>query len=129
MNLALDFRNLEIWGTVITFQIPRGSTSAARFEEAVATATAYFEEIDARFSTYRVDSEVSRIRRGELDIKDAAATVKLVWNRCIDLRELTLRAFDPWAVPGGFDPSGYVKGWAARGWRPSSDRILVSPMG
>ncbi len=22
--------------------------------------------------------------------------------------------FDPWAVPGGFDPSGYVKGWAAQ---------------
>ena len=22
-------------------------------------------------------------------------------------------AFDPWAVSGGFDPSGYVKGWAA----------------
>lgn len=22
-------------------------------------------------------------------------------------------AFDPWAVAGGFDPSGYVKGWAA----------------
>jgi thiamine biosynthesis lipoprotein len=29
------------------------------------------------------------------------------------LRQATRGAFDPWAVPGGFDPSGYVKGWAA----------------
>ena len=34
-------------------------------------------------------------------------------NLCAVARELTDGAFDPWAVPGGFDPSGYVKGWAA----------------
>ena len=32
---------------------------------------------------------------------------------CRDLRAVTHGAFDPWAVPGGYDPSGYVKGWAA----------------
>jgi hypothetical protein len=29
-------------------------------------------------------------------------------------RDLSGGWFDPWAVPGGFDPSGYVKGWAAQ---------------
>jgi thiamine biosynthesis lipoprotein len=29
------------------------------------------------------------------------------------VKELTEGAFDPWAVAGGFDPSGLVKGWAA----------------
>jgi thiamine biosynthesis lipoprotein len=33
--------------------------------------------------------------------------------RCAALRTVTGGAFDPWAVPGGFDPSGLVKGWAA----------------
>ena len=31
---------------------------------------------------------------------------------------LPICVFDPWKVPSGFDPSGYVKGWAA-------DRALV----
>lgn len=28
--------------------------------------------------------------------------------------ELTSGWFDPWAMPGGFDPTGLVKGWAAQ---------------
>ena len=34
--------------------------------------------------------------------------------RCAVARDLSGGWFDPWAVPGGFDPSGYVKGWAAQ---------------
>ena len=37
-----------------------------------------------------------------------------VWRGCVKARELTFGAFDPWAVEGGFDPSGFVKGWAAQ---------------
>ena len=33
---------------------------------------------------------------------------------CAAARDLSGGWFDPWAVPGGFDPSGYVKGWAAQ---------------
>ena len=29
-------------------------------------------------------------------------------------RELSGGWFDPWAMPGGVDPTGYVKGWAAQ---------------
>jgi thiamine biosynthesis lipoprotein len=36
-----------------------------------------------------------------------------VANLCAIAKDVTESAFDPWAVPGGFDPSGYVKGWAA----------------
>ena len=114
VSSGFEFRNIEIWGTVISFQIPSGSASIAAFESAVAESQRYFEEIDAHFSTFRNGSEVSQIRRNEIEIKDASPLVKLVWNRCLELRESTLRAFDPWAVPGGFDPSGFVKGWAAQ---------------
>ena len=29
-------------------------------------------------------------------------------------RDLSDGWFDPWAMPGGVDPTGYVKGWAAQ---------------
>jgi thiamine biosynthesis lipoprotein len=36
-----------------------------------------------------------------------------VWDLCAAAKDLSDGAFDPWAVEGGFDPSGLVKGWAA----------------
>jgi thiamine biosynthesis lipoprotein len=41
------------------------------------------------------------------------AEVAEVIGSCAAARDLSGGWFDPWAVPGGFDPSGYVKGWAA----------------
>jgi thiamine biosynthesis lipoprotein len=39
--------------------------------------------------------------------------VQEVWDKCVAARQLTGGAFDPWKIDGGFDPSGFVKGWAA----------------
>ena len=105
-------RNIEIWGTVISIQTP--ASHSQLFNQACDAAEIYFIDIDKKFSTFKSDSEVSRIRRGELRIEDASPEMKLVWNKCLELRDLTQRAFDPWAVEGGFDPSGFVKGWAAQ---------------
>ena len=108
------FRNIEIWGTVISIQIPEGADSRGAFSDACENATSFYKEIDQTFSPFKTESEVSRLRSGQLAIADASPEVKLVWNKCLELRYLTQRAFDPWAVPGGFDPSGFVKGWAAQ---------------
>jgi FAD:protein FMN transferase len=70
----------------------------------------WFRHVDATFSTYRHDSEVSRLRRGELSVEDASDEVQHVFGRCDELREETSGFFDIDAVDG--DPSGYVKGWA-----------------
>ena len=113
MKWDLEYRNIEVWGTVISIIVPRSELHGKNLDAACDNAKRYYEEIDARFSTYKEGSEITRLRSGLLDIKDASPEVKLVWNRSLELRELTQRAFDPWAVPGGFDPSGYVKGWAA----------------
>ena len=112
MTSPFIFKNQEIWGTVVSFQVPRELTEISNFELATESAITYFQEIDRLFSTYRTDSQVSKLREGTLTISQADSLVKIVWNKCLGLRELTMRAFDPWAVPGGFDPSGYVKGWA-----------------
>ena len=114
MVWSFEYRNIEIWGTVIILQMPKGAAAASDFTRACDNAERYFDEIDQLFSTYRDGSEVSRLRRGEIDINECSDPVRFVWNSCLQLRELTKRAFDPWAVPGGFDPSGYVKGWAAQ---------------
>ena len=70
-------------------------------------------EADARFSTYKADSEISRIRRGELSVEDAHPDVREVLARCEELLVITDGYFDAWHVSDdGVDPSGLVKGWA-----------------
>lgn len=70
----------------------------------------WFRHVDETFSTYKDESEVSRIRRGELAVEDASDEVRGVYERCSELREETSGFFDIDAVDG--DPSGYVKGWS-----------------
>jgi FAD:protein FMN transferase len=68
--------------------------------------------VDATFSTFKEDSEISRINRGELRREDAHSDVCEVLERCDRLREETNGYFDMRAPDGRIDPSGLVKGWA-----------------
>ena len=73
----------------------------------------WFRAVDARFSTYKEESEVSRINRGELSVADAHPDVREVLARCEELREETGGFFDARpAADGVLDPSGLVKGWS-----------------
>jgi thiamine biosynthesis lipoprotein len=68
---------------------------------------------DAIFSTYKEDSEVSRLNRGELALGDAHPDVREVLDRCEALRLETDGYFDVRAASAdAIDPSGLVKGWA-----------------
>ena len=72
-----------------------------------------FRAVDARFSTYRDDSEIMRINRGELALADAHADVREIAGRCEELRAETRGYFDMRATADGtIDPSGLVKGWS-----------------
>jgi FAD:protein FMN transferase len=81
-----------------------------------AAAAAVFEwlrEVDARFSTYRADSEISRLNCGELALEGAHRDVRDVLARCEELRVGTRGRFDMrYAGGDAVDPSGLVKGWA-----------------
>jgi thiamine biosynthesis lipoprotein len=79
-------------------------------ERALDDAFSWFRWVDAVFSTYKDDSEISRIGRDELAADDAAPEVRFVLARCEELRAETGGYFDMRAC--GFDPSGLVKGWA-----------------
>jgi thiamine biosynthesis lipoprotein len=67
---------------------------------------------DAIFSTYKEDSEISRVNRGELAVAAAHPDVREVLDRCDALRFETNGYFDMRAAGGAIDPSGLVKGWA-----------------
>lgn len=76
-----------------------------------ARVFAWLRWVDATFSTYRPDSEICRLDRGEL--ADAHPLVREVLARCEELRVETGGLFDAHAG-GRLDPSGYVKGWAVQ---------------
>jgi len=69
--------------------------------------------VDATFSTFRADSEISRLKRGLLALDDAHEHVRDVLARCEELRLETVGFFDVRAArPDAIDPSGLVKGWS-----------------
>jgi len=106
-------RLVQTWGTVIVIDATSLGLGEGALTKAIDEVEEFFFQVDRDFSTYRENSQVSRIRRGELKIEDASEYVQQVWALCEFSRELTLGAFDPWKAEGGFDPSGLVKGWAA----------------
>jgi len=85
-----------------------------RVDDAVARAQADLRWVDDVFSTWKPESPVSRLRRGEIRVEDAPPEVAEVLELCRRAREASDGWFDPWAMPGGVDPTGLVKGWAAQ---------------
>jgi thiamine biosynthesis lipoprotein len=80
-------------------------------DDAIDDAMRWLVRVDELFSTYKDDSEINRIERGELSVGDADALVREVLARCAELRTKTNGYFDANAR-GPLDPSGLVKGWA-----------------
>jgi len=103
----------QIMGTAISLDLRDRAVSPA----AVDAMFDHLSDVDARFSTYREDSEISRLGRGEMSLDSCSPDVREVLERCEALRELSRGYFDIRAhrSDGGLDPSGFVKGWAAEG--------------
>jgi thiamine biosynthesis lipoprotein len=82
-------------------------------EGAIERMFDWLRHVDATFSTYKDDSEVSRLNRSELALADTCADVRKVLGRCEELRAETNGFFDVRAAsPDAIDPSGLVKGWS-----------------
>ncbi|MHB1432880.1 MAG: FAD:protein FMN transferase [Streptosporangiaceae bacterium] len=102
-------------GTVVTIDVyTADGVPGADLDARLAAAVARLHEADAVFSTWDPASPVSRLRRGEIDLGACPPEVAQVLEICAAARERTDGWFDPWAMPGGVDPTGYVKGWAAQ---------------
>jgi thiamine biosynthesis lipoprotein len=101
----------HVMGTTFVFDIRDGADRGG-----VAAAVTWLQHVDATFSTYRVDSPISRLGRGEISLDDVSEEVRSVLLLCEQLRRETNGAFDALAVPApngtNLDPSGVVKGWS-----------------
>ena len=111
---ALHHR-VGVMGTIITIDVYTADGSSGRDITAGLTAARdILQQADAVFSTWKPGSAVSRLRRGEITLAQAPPDVSEVARACAVARELSGGWFDPWAMPGGLDPTGLVKGWAAQ---------------
>jgi FAD:protein FMN transferase len=106
------YRVEQVMGTTISLHIA-DLLPPQRLAELGDDVFAFMHEVDARFSTYLAESEVSRIGRGLLDPADATPMLRHVLDLCAELWQATDGFFDAHAT-GQFDPSGYVKGWAVQ---------------
>lgn len=104
---------IPVWGTVLYIEASSTTVDRAAIDAAVEEVKSFVHEVDNAFSTYKEGSFISRLRRREIEIEQCPRDVQDVWDACQNAKYLSGGAFDPWAVSGGFDPSGYVKGWAA----------------
>jgi FAD:protein FMN transferase len=104
------WRTESVMGTVFRIDVRDEIDPAA-----VASAFELLHDLDATFSTYREDSEIRQLDRGEVALDECSPDVRFVLDRCEDLRRETDGAFDA-GIAGRdarLDPSGFVKGWAA----------------
>ena len=102
-----------VMGTVVSFVVHPGGLSDAAVHSALAQACRTLHEADGTFSTWKPQSPISRLRRGEATVEELPAEVATVLGLCERAKAASKGWFDPWAMPGGVDPTGLVKGWAA----------------
>ena len=94
-------------GTVFSIDI----RDPGPWAEAIAAVTAWLHRVDAVFSTYRADSDISRLQRQEMTIQDADPLVPEVLDLCQRMAAETDGFFSAY-WDGQLDPTGLVKGWA-----------------
>ncbi|MFF4789820.1 FAD:protein FMN transferase [Streptomyces sp. NPDC001276] len=97
-------------GTVFSFDVRGGRSDA--LAAALGEAIAGLHRVDELFSTYRDDSQLSRLARGELTVAECAPEVAEV----LELGAEAERVSEGWfslRYQGSLDPTGIVKGWAA----------------
>ena len=96
-----------LMGMPITVEVVDASVTEADIEQVFA----YFRAVDETFSTYKEQSEISRINRGELGEEAYSDEMKTVLALSEQTRRETRGYFDI-RHHGLLDPSGIVKGWA-----------------
>jgi thiamine biosynthesis lipoprotein len=105
----------EVMGTVVTFDVfDDAGVAPAVVRAHLEEAQDVLRRADRVFSTWRETSPISRLRRGELTLQEMPAEVIDVLASCMVARNASAGWFDPWSMPGGVDPTGYVKGWATQ---------------
>ena len=96
----------HLMGTTFSFVV-RGAVEPATLDDVVG----WLRQVDAVFSPFRSDSQISLIDAGELPLEHADESVRLVLRKMAMMSELTAGYFSARPL-GRLDPCGFVKGWA-----------------
>lgn len=99
-----------IMGMPVTIEL--SNAAPAKASAAIKDTFDFFRKVDARYSTYKKDSEISRINDG-LPRDRWSREMKDVLRLCEQTKRQTDGFFDI-RRGGKLDPSGLVKGWAIR---------------
>ena len=100
------FEHTELcMGTVFMFQgrskLPHGPH--------ISTACDMLHEADRLFSTYKPESPISRLARGETSVAAEDPIINQIWDECLEWERVTDGWFNAFTPENTFDPSGLVK--------------------
>lgn len=103
----------QVMGMPVSIHV-RAQSNAGLEDPQVSTAVeqvfAVLRRVDSVFSTWREDSDLMRLRRGDLDPAEAHPWLAEVERLCVEAKRRTAGLFS--ASLGAYDPTGLVKGWA-----------------
>ena len=123
---ARHVETFAVMGTVASVHVI-GEVDAARLARALDGCATVLRRADRVFSTYDEGSDIRRLARGELRMSDADPWVAEVAAGCRRFEAETGGLFDA-HLPGFFDPTGFVKGWATeRALREHLAPLLLLP--
>jgi thiamine biosynthesis lipoprotein len=101
-------------GTVVSFDLRFDDESQrSAMRAAVGDAVTWLHRVDDVFSTYRPDSQISQLGRGELLLADCDGDVAEVLELCAQVGGESNGYFSS-TYGGRLDPTGVVKGWAVQ---------------
>lgn len=100
----------HVMGAVVSFDVP-ACAGMPEGDGGLGEAIRWLHWVDATFSPYREDSDVSRFGRGAVPLADCAPELASVLEACAAVSARSGGYFTTTPC-GTFDPSGYVKGWA-----------------
>ncbi|BFO20006.1 hypothetical protein SHKM778_63940 [Streptomyces sp. KM77-8] len=109
----------ETMGTVFSFDVRGGEPAVVR--AALEEAVAGLHRVDEVFSTYRDDSQISRLARGELDVGECAAEVAEVLELAAEAERVSEGWFSP-RYRGRWIPRGSSRDGPWSGPRDGSPR-------
>jgi FAD:protein FMN transferase len=103
----------HLMGTAISVDVRDARVAAGVLDDVFE----HFGRVDARFSTFKPDSEVSRLNRDEISEAEGSSELREVLVLCEAARVASGGYFDVrrHRADAGLDPSGLVKGWAVEG--------------
>ncbi len=112
----------ECMGTFFAFA-GRTNLPTEQLDAAIAAACAELHWADRMFSTYKPESPIARLARGETSVAAEDPVIDDVWEQCEQWERVTDGWFSAFAPDNTFDPSGLVKTWAAQ---RAIDRMLAA---